>query len=468
MRMAARWAVVTLGALAPGVALWQVAAATETTIERGEVTLAAPVPRSGPQLVTPVLSARRVPGLLLGQSATSKVVPALQSFAAKVPATGCFVARTNGQVLVERSGTATVIPASTAKIVTAAVALEVLGADHRFRTTVRGTPTGDTAAELFLVGGGDPNLTSPAYPAAGALDADGIRKAPDHPTSLAALADQVRDAGIRRVGRLVGDESAFDSDRTVAAWGRTYSADTVGPLSALLVDDGLRTFRPAALTTNPPLHAAGRLAELLRARGVTVDTTATGVAPAAAKVVAAVESAPLTELLADLLTWSDNTSAELLLKAMGNGTTAGGLAVVRDRLAAWGISGVALADGSGLARSNVATCTGLVQVLTRLGATSPVVQGLAVAGRTGTLAGAPFAGTAADGVLRAKTGTLTEVKALAGVYLPAGVAPIDVALVVLGPAAATTEAQLWPGLAAALGTYPFRPDLSPFLPLPPA
>jgi D-alanyl-D-alanine carboxypeptidase/D-alanyl-D-alanine-endopeptidase (penicillin-binding protein 4) len=201
---------------------------------------------------------------------------------------------------------------------------------------------------------------------------------------------------------------------------------------------------------------------------VSVDGTATGVAPAAARVVATVESAPLTDLLADLLTWSDNTSAELLLKAMGNGTTAGGLAVVRDRLAAWGVSGVALADGSGLARTNVATCAGLVQVLARLGATSPVVQGLAVAGRTGTLAGAPFAGTPAEGVLRAKTGTLTEVKALAGAYLPAGVAPIDVALVVLGPSAATTEAQLWPGLAAALGTYPFRPDLSPFLPLPPA
>ncbi len=465
-----RRALVALGvllALAPGVALWTVADAAASTAARGVPTPPATIASGAARTaVTPVLSSRRVPGVLSGRTQTAAVVPALQDLASRVPAGGCLAARVGDRVLVERNAGVAVIPASTLKILTAAVALDRLGPEHRFTTAVAGSVVGGSATELHLIGGGDPNLTTQAYVAAGALDADGIRRSPAHPTSLESLADQVVAAGVRRIGRLVGDESAFDAERTVAAWGRSYSADTVGPLSALLVDDGLRSFRPAILTTNPPLHAAQRFAELLRQRGVAVDATAVGPAPAGAAQIASVRSAPLPEVLADTLTWSDNTSSELLLKTLGGGTTAGGVAAVRETLARWGIDGVSVADGSGLARSNVATCGALTALLARLGPSSPVVQGLPIAGRTGTLEGAPFAGTAAEGRLLAKTGSLTEVKALAGVFLAEGAEPLQVSLVVQGPAAASTEAQLWPALAGALATYPLRRDLTVFAPVP--
>jgi D-alanyl-D-alanine carboxypeptidase/D-alanyl-D-alanine-endopeptidase (penicillin-binding protein 4) len=465
-----RRALVALGVLlsfAPGVALWTVADAAATTAARGEPTEAATTSAGTARAaVTPVLSSRRVPGVVSGRTLTATVVPALRDLAARVPNGGCLAARIGDRILVERSAGAAVIPASTIKILTAAVALDRLGPEHRFTTAVVGSVVGGSATELYLVGGGDPNLTTQAYVAAGALDADGIRRSPAHPTSLETLADQVAAAGVRRIGRLVGDESAFDAERTVAAWGRSYSADTVGPLSALLVDDGLRSFRPAVLTTNPPLHAAQRFADLLRQRGVAVDATAAGAAPAGATRLASIRSAPLPDVLADTLTWSDNTSAELLLKTLGGGSTAGGVAVVRETLARWGIDGVTVADGSGLARSNVATCGALAKLLARLGPSSPVVQGLPVAGRTGTLEGAPFAGTAVEGRLLAKTGSLTEVKALAGVFVVEGAEPLQVSMVVQGPAAASTEAQLWPALAGALATYPLRDDLTVFAPVP--
>ena len=54
------------------------------------------------------------------------------------------------------------------------------------------------------------------------------------------LARQVRAAGIRRVtGRILGDESWFDSRRTVIGWKASYFIFESPPLSALIVDRGL-------------------------------------------------------------------------------------------------------------------------------------------------------------------------------------------------------------------------------------
>jgi len=75
-----------------------------------------------------------------------------------------------------------------------------------------------------------------------------------------------------------------------------------------------------------------------------------------------------------------------------------------------------LADGSGLSRMNYVSATMIARILTvmardagfaRLDATLPV------AGRDGTLAGR-MRGTSAEANVRAKTGTLTSVRALSG------------------------------------------------------
>ena len=86
---------------------------------------------------------------------------------------GCLRVTAGDRVLYEANPDAAVVPASVTKPFTASVALRVLGADRRFRTTVATASApvdGVVAADLWLVGGGDPVLGTDAW--AAHLDAD--------------------------------------------------------------------------------------------------------------------------------------------------------------------------------------------------------------------------------------------------------------------------------------------------------
>jgi D-alanyl-D-alanine carboxypeptidase/D-alanyl-D-alanine-endopeptidase (penicillin-binding protein 4) len=128
----------------------------------------------------------------------------------------------------------------------------------------------------------------------------------------------------------------------------------------------------------------------------------------------------LRQSLVNVLANSDNNSAELLLKEIGvavrgEGSRVAGLQVVLDRLTTWGlpVEGIALADGSGLDRANQLSCRLLVALLEREAANSVLFDAMAVAGRSGTLQDV-FRTPPARDAIRAKTGTLNAVKALAG------------------------------------------------------
>ena len=134
-----------------------------------------------------------------------------------------------------------------------------------------------------------------------------------------------------------------------------------------------------------------------------------------------------------MLTTSDDNTAESLLKeiglvASGAGTRAAGSAAVLETLASWGLptEGIVITDGSGLDRSNVLTCELLVGVLDHAGTSGTIHDALPVAGTSGTLADV-FVGTPVQGVLRAKTGTLSGAKSLSG-YYPATDGSIDAVL----------------------------------------
>ncbi|MEZ5207381.1 MAG: D-alanyl-D-alanine carboxypeptidase/D-alanyl-D-alanine-endopeptidase [Acidimicrobiales bacterium] len=129
---------------------------------------------------------------------------------------------------------------------------------------------------------------------------------------------------------------------------------------------------------------------------------------------------PIEDLAAEILTWSDNTAAELLTKEVGrassgSGTTTAGVTAIQQNLAAQGLpmAGVTMTDGSGLDRGNRVTCELVVDLLDRQGPDSSLADGLSVAGESGTLRDR-LRGSALAGRLRAKTGTLSEVNALAG------------------------------------------------------
>ena len=383
----------------------------------------APVP-----LATPVFSLRRLPAVVARTVADTRLTSALDQ-ATSAGALGDAVGHTclavsdpSGRTVYALQPDQPLIPASTLKLVTGAVALAKIGGDTRLTTEVRaanGSVKGGTVTDLWLVGGGDPLLSTAEFAADGGYDGQ-----PKLSTPMEGLADRVVAAGIRTVqGRVLGDDSRYDDQRLVPTWLPRYIANfDVGPISALTVNDGLATFRPAgpSYALSPANLAADVLTGLLRARGVTVGGTGVAAAPDGTTVVASVDSPPLAEVVGAVLQHSDNMGAEMLVKELGvrfggAGSTAAGLAVIRDHLTAMGapLAGVATVDGSGLDRSDRLTCQLLQQVLAQAGDDSDLARALPVAGRNGTLH-KRFVGSATAGKVRAKTGSLLGVAALTG------------------------------------------------------
>lgn len=422
--------------------------------------------------VTPVLSARRVPDHVTQTLADDRLTASLVALVDRAPADTCLLVDAAGRPIIDHRSGSALVPASNEKLLVAAAALDVLGPEHRFRTSVlsaRPPAGGVVRGDLFLVGGGDPLLTTRRY--AGTSPKQG-----EAHSSLEDLADRVRAAGVRVVrGDVVGDDSRFDHERYVDAWpSRFIDQHQTGPLSALSVNDGFQSFptrgdpgAPEQASADPPRLAAQTFIELLRRRGIQVTGAAvTGTAPGANHRIAQLRSAPLRDITAQLLTWSDNQTAELLLKDLGvehaqQGTTAAGADAVEAILGGAGIdlTGVDAVDGSGLASSNLVTCRALHQVLADAGPDSDLVDGLAVAGRTGTLA-ATFNDTPAEGRLRAKTGSLNEARALSGVVLVPQGDDLTFALLVNEPPYISPEGdQVRVDVGLALAAYPDRPPL---------
>jgi D-alanyl-D-alanine carboxypeptidase/D-alanyl-D-alanine-endopeptidase (penicillin-binding protein 4) len=440
-------------------------------------------PVGGPVPATPVLSARRVPGLIAAPVADRRLTAALDGLVARQSGTTCLTVSSSGRTVYTHGPDVALVPASIEKLFTAVAALEVLGPDHRLRTRVVAAAepvAGVVAGDLWLVGGGDPLLATDSYLAR-------FRRQPQIATDAEGLADAVVAAGVTRVaGAVVGDESRFDSTRYVDEWpARFIEQDQSGPISALTIDDNFATFPPSpevpvpdeTPAPDPPVQAASVLTGLLAQRGVTVAAPpSSGVAPTDAAELAVVESPPMSELVAQMLRESDNQTAEVLVKeiavARGRpGTTADGVAEIAEVLGELGlpVAGSVVADGSGLAGSNRHTCELVRAVLDRGGPESPIGAGLPVAGTTGTLE-RRFVGTPLAGRLQAKTGTLNTVTALAGFLATDPGARVTFSFVVnLAPDDRVDDADLalQEELALLLLRYPEGPPLDALGPLPP-
>jgi D-alanyl-D-alanine carboxypeptidase/D-alanyl-D-alanine-endopeptidase (penicillin-binding protein 4) len=369
-----------------------------------------------------VLSLRRMPQLLADLIAASRLSESLDRVL-QDPDLGrgrdesCLVVSSDGGVLYERNPTRQLTPASTVKLLTAAVALEKVpkdGFDTRVAKVGGGT---EEAVDLVLIGGGDPLLAT----------ADYARSFPDQPrlfTDLVALAEKIASTGLRRVtGSVVADDSRYDAERYLPSWKPGYRVSgNMGALGALALNDGFVSWRPGpfAVAPDPAVHAAAALTELLRARGVTVaGEPRRGPAPRNPTVVAQADSLPLSQIVGEMLVHSDNETAELLTKRLGEGRTVSGVAAIRAELTAMGydVSGLAASDGSGLDTGDRATCSLLHAVLTGPSRDELLGAGLAVAGETGTLFDR-FRNNPAAGRLKAKTGALEGVVGLAGVVEP--------------------------------------------------
>lgn len=327
---------------------------------------------------------------------------------------------TTGVPLLEQRAETLALPASTAKIATAVAALTVLDPEARLETRV---VAGPTAGDVVLIGGGDTTLAGPAaergYPEVARLD---------------DLAAQVRASlGPVPVRRVLVDDTLYDGPALGPGWKPSYVTEgSVAPVTALMVDAGRVRLDRRARHADPALAAGQALARLLQPPGgppVAVERAAT---PPEAAVLGSVRGPTIAQLTEAMLLRSDNDIAESLARqvalAAGQPASFAGLAAAVPQalaplLAQAGLGGdiARLVDGSGLSRLNALAPGGLTRVLAAvvrgdLDRYAPVLTGLPVGGYSGTLSDRYRQGPAlpAAGVVRAKTGTLNGVSALAG------------------------------------------------------
>jgi serine-type D-Ala-D-Ala carboxypeptidase/endopeptidase (penicillin-binding protein 4) len=337
--------------------------------------------------------------------------------------TGSVADPVSGTVLWDHGSSTPVTPASTTKVLTSAAAL--LSLDHNLRLSTKIVQGADPGT-VILVGGGDTTLTnlplgteSPLYPGAAHVD---------------DLVAQVKKAapGVKKVQV---DLSLFKGATTAPGWEAGDAPSTYATQMSPVMADGGR-ISPKDNNSQRVGNAGSALASSIASKlGASAGGQAT--APKGAKVLGEVKSAPLTELVSDLMELSDDVLAEAVARQVALATGqeasyAGGAAatikVLKDN--GFDVAGVQLSDGSGISGLNRIPARLLTQVLGAAAAPEgknpgtaklrPVLDGLPVAGGSGTLADKRFdtpASQAGRGWVRAKTGTLTAVNTLAGLVL---------------------------------------------------
>lgn len=290
------------------------------------------------------------------------------------------------------------LPASNEKLVTAYVALSSLGPSTRIRTSVR-----RLGSSVYLVGGGDPGLTSSRVRALAATTAQALR------------ASGTTSAVVRV------DDHLFPPPTNASGWKAEWVPTEVAPVRALVVD--------GRNLLDTSLDAGATFAAALKANGVNPSPVARATAPSTSVVVASSLGETVGRLVQVMVHDSENDYAEALHRlasiARGRGAGwSGANANAASVLAAAGVplSGVAVADGSGLSlydRQTNVSLLAVLRVLRRDATTSSLLfssAGLPLSGWSGTLKDrfltAPT--SCARGRLRAKTGSLDTVTDLSG------------------------------------------------------
>ncbi|WP_425562886.1 D-alanyl-D-alanine carboxypeptidase/D-alanyl-D-alanine endopeptidase [Micromonospora maritima] len=345
-----------------------------------------------------------------------------------------------GEALYGKGPDTPTVPASVTKLATGVAVLAARGPAYRIPTRA---VAGPNPGEVVLVGGGDPTLgvdKNGFYPGAARLD---------------DLAAQVRDAlGGTAPTKVIVDSSLFTGPVFEPGWDADIPTGGFGAAITALMTDGARkdpalarrtaeeTNHAAERVPQPDLTAGRQFAKLLGLTGGAAQVTR-GAAPTAGGSGSAgpapgtelgkVESLPVIRLVDIMISDSDNVIAEAMARqvalAKGKpGSFAGGAAATDEVLGELGLPAgeISLADGSGLSRTNRISPSLLTDLITLAGNGShpelaAIFGGLPVGGWSGTLderyrAAATAAGA---GVVRAKTGTLSGVNAIAGTVLTA-------------------------------------------------
>ncbi len=316
---------------------------------------------------------------------------------------GIVLDRATGRLVWSSNVSRSRMPASTQKVLTAFVALRSLDPGKQFVT--RTWQSQANPDNIYLRGVGDPTMTSARL------------------TTLAKRTADALHAQDRTEVDLYLDDSVFPAPTSATGWKASYlSAGEVQRVRGLT----LAGYRGVDATV-----AAGKIFRTqLERNGIAVKDFGRGVAPDTRDELGESWSVPVRTILASMLSASNNDYAEYLLRlsALEAGrypTWSASLSHARSVLAAHRIptAGYAAYDGSGLSRANRMPVKTLAGTVSKLYA-NPDDRAIAFAwgampraGQTGTLR-SRFKATAqrcATGKVLAKTGTLNDVVALAGV-----------------------------------------------------
>lgn len=427
---------------------------------------ASPPPVASARSTTPVPAVHHAPAWSAAQLTALRTKLRSALSASALATSGIAIVDADARPLYVQRERTPFAPASTFKVLVAIAALETLGPAFRFETSfeVLDEPhDGAVAGDLYLVGTGDPTLSS-----------DDVRG------GVGAVAR----SGVHSIdGALVADASAFGGTEINRAWDPDdlqygYAAGT----SALSLDQGTVEFHivptsvgaPANIVVRPNNDAvringaivtgyetslsidrattrndftvAGRIAlgaeqsfyrpvanisrytaevarTMFAARSIDVrDGVRTGVAPVSGVVLWRHRSRPLIDIVRDMLFESNNHFAEQLLRAVGTtrgavGTEATGGLVEQALFRRDGVpsNGLHIVDGSGLAASDRIAPISMATLLARAqedAAGNAFAHALPRVGIEGTVRRRDV--TIALGRARAKSGHIENVNALTG------------------------------------------------------
>jgi D-alanyl-D-alanine carboxypeptidase/D-alanyl-D-alanine-endopeptidase (penicillin-binding protein 4) len=347
-----------------------------------------------------------------------------EKVAALAPSGVVLVVDLEGNELVAQNADEPFVPASVTKIVTAWLALEVLGGDYRFETRFYL----DNKRVLYVRGGGDPFLISEELaPLATDLVAV-VGKAPIDSIVLDAsyYPSNLRIPGIEDTNNAYDALNSalavnFNTIYAVRRGNKVSSAEKQTPITPLAIDQfrerGPRGTGRISLSQDPTvsLQYAGELIAgfIKRAGGSVKGKISTGTVPEGLKpVYVHRQSRPVSKILAELLRASNNYTANQVFLEIGGHRLGGpvslekSLKVANEMLAAHGLAtAIHLEEGSGISRDNRFTARGLAKVLELFAPHADLLHGHdGGMNKTGTMDGirtlAGYADTSSHGRVR--------------------------------------------------------------------
>jgi D-alanyl-D-alanine carboxypeptidase/D-alanyl-D-alanine-endopeptidase (penicillin-binding protein 4) len=370
-----------------------------------------------PRLIAFALAVILAPASALADDAREKI-------AALAPTGLVLVVDAAGNELVAQNVDDPFIPASVAKIVTAWLAMEVLGGDYRFQTRFYL----DDRRVLYVRGGGDPFLTSEELARLAARLVAAVGKAPLSGIVIdgSYYPPNLRIPGVEDTDEAYNAANAalavnFNTVYAVRSGDKVRSAEKQTPITPLAIAE----FRERAASgsgrislrgdSSVSLQYAGEMiaAFIQRAGGrVNGDITIGAAPPGLKPVYVHAQSRPLSKILVELLRVSNNYIANQVFLEIGGHRLGGpvslgkSLEVANEMLAAHGLAeGIHLEEGSGISRDDRFTARGLARVLALFAPYAGLLRGHdGGKNKTGTMDGistlAGYANTATHGQVR--------------------------------------------------------------------